>query len=292
MSFLYEVPDYKKLRVIIDTDTACEADDPFAIAHALLSPKLMVKGIVAEHFRVEGSMERSYQAMKLLVDKLGMEANLLRGEEYPLEEGTVSEGVRFIIDEARREDEHPLFVLCLGALSNMARALRIAPDIASRLTVVTIGGQSYDGHGAPFREFNFGNDVKAANEVLAAPVPLWQIPMSAYGSIRVGLAELQRKVLPCGEAGEYLFRQMEEYNRSEHAGWTAGESWTLGDSPAVAVILDPSIGTKVSRPAPIVMEDTSYQDNPCGRTIQVYDRVDSRFVLEDFFAKLAIHAGL
>ena len=30
----YIVPEYKRLRVIVDTDAACEADDPFAIAHA------------------------------------------------------------------------------------------------------------------------------------------------------------------------------------------------------------------------------------------------------------------
>lgn len=290
MAFLYEVPDYKKVRVIVDTDAACEADDPFAIAHALLSPKMMVKAIVAEHFAVEGSMERSYRAMQTLVDKMGVEANLLRGEEYPLEEKEVSEGVQFIIDEARREDSHPLFVLCLGALSNIARALRLAPDIAPRMTVVTIGGQSYHTLGAPYREFNFGNDVKAANEVLASAVPLWQIPNSAYGSIRVGLAELQQKVYPMGEAGKYLFEQMVEYNLGPNAHWTPGESWSLGDSPAVAMVLDPSAGTKVSRPAPIVLEDTSYKENPDGRTIQVFEHVDSRFVLEDFFAKLALFA--
>ena len=34
---LYTVQDFRKKRVIIDTDAACEADDPFAIAHALMS---------------------------------------------------------------------------------------------------------------------------------------------------------------------------------------------------------------------------------------------------------------
>ncbi len=60
MGFNFTIPDYKKIRVIIDTDAACEADDPFAIVHGLLSPKLIVKGIVAEHFKEAGSMERSY----------------------------------------------------------------------------------------------------------------------------------------------------------------------------------------------------------------------------------------
>ena len=55
----FDVPDYKKIRVIIDTDAACEADDPFAIVHAILSPKLIVRGIVAEHFARPDSLERS-----------------------------------------------------------------------------------------------------------------------------------------------------------------------------------------------------------------------------------------
>lgn len=31
-AFKFEVRDEKKIRVIVDTDAACEADDPFAIA--------------------------------------------------------------------------------------------------------------------------------------------------------------------------------------------------------------------------------------------------------------------
>ena len=35
-SLHYHVQEYRKRRVIIDTDAACEADDPFAIAQALM----------------------------------------------------------------------------------------------------------------------------------------------------------------------------------------------------------------------------------------------------------------
>lgn len=55
----FDIPDYKKIRVIIDTDAACEADDPFAISHALMCRKLIVKGITAEHFVEEGSVQKS-----------------------------------------------------------------------------------------------------------------------------------------------------------------------------------------------------------------------------------------
>jgi len=61
---LIKIPEEKKIRVIIDTDAACEADDPFAIAQALMSPKLIVKGILAEHFREPDSTQRSYDEVK------------------------------------------------------------------------------------------------------------------------------------------------------------------------------------------------------------------------------------
>ena len=57
---LFDIPDYKKIRVIVDTDAACEADDPFAVVHALLSPKLIVKAITAEHFARENSTQQSF----------------------------------------------------------------------------------------------------------------------------------------------------------------------------------------------------------------------------------------
>ena len=68
-AYLFEVPEKKKCRVIIDSDTACEADDPFVIAYALLSPKLIVRGIVAEHFAQPGSMEKSRAAARKLVSE-------------------------------------------------------------------------------------------------------------------------------------------------------------------------------------------------------------------------------
>ena len=59
MGYLYEVPDDKKIRVIIDTDAACEADDPFAIAQALLIKKFIVKAVFAAHFGSPNSMKKS-----------------------------------------------------------------------------------------------------------------------------------------------------------------------------------------------------------------------------------------
>ena len=285
--FRFQVPENKKCRVFIDSDTACEADDPFAIAYALMSPKLIVRGIAAEHFAQPGSMEKSLSAARRVVDALHMDTPVYPGQDGP-DDPEVSEGVREIIREALREDPHPLYLLCMGALTNAARALRESPEIASRLTVVTIGGHPYDEE-VPWREFNFGNDPAAANFVLQSEAPVWQIPSDVYGSIRVGITELQQRVRPCGEIGEYLFWQLAEYNASPAAAWNTGESWSLGDSPSVAAVLNPGCGRRAARKVRLVREDTGYgPEVPGVREITVYRDMDSRYLLEDFYAKLQV----
>lgn len=40
------IPDNRRIRLIIDSDAENEVDDKFAIAHTLLSKKFIVKGII------------------------------------------------------------------------------------------------------------------------------------------------------------------------------------------------------------------------------------------------------
>lgn len=286
---LFDVPDYKKIRVIVDTDAACEADDPFAIVHALLSPKLIVKGIVAEHFNVEGSVERSYQEINTILDAMKLDVPVLMGQKGPIDKDLeISEGVDFIISEALKDDEKPLFVLCQGAITNLAVAFKKCPEIVKRLTVIWIGTHGAAPAIAPFREFNAGNDTTAANMILGSGTDLWLVPSKVYTTITIGIAEIQRRIYPCGEIGRHLFTQMVDYNNSEGAGWTKGESWSLGDSPAIAISLNPDCGHFEYVNAPFVNENTDSEVCETNPVIRVYTDVDSRYILEDLIAKLEL----
>ena len=292
MKYQFTVPEYKRVRVIVSTDAACEADDPFAIAHALMSPKLDVKAVVAEHFMCEGSMERSFAAARTLLDLMKSDVPLLHGQVWPKVADEISEGAQCIIDEARKDDPRKLFVLCMGAVSTAAAALMAAPDIHDKLTIVTIGGRGYREHHTDFREFNWGNDPEAINWILEkTQVTLWQIPASGYAHIRVSLATLQRRVAPCGEVGAYLLRQMDEYNNGPSAGWTAGESWSLGDNPSVAVVIDDCAGRSQWENAWLIDADTHYVRELPERKIRIFHTINNHFVLEDLFDKLAINFG-
>ncbi len=286
--FDFQVSDHRKIRVLLDTDTANEADDPFAVTHAILSPKLIVKGIVATHFAKPGSVQKSAETARKLTALLHSDVPVYTGQEGPGMDAPLSDGVQAIIQEANTEDTHPLFILCMGALTNVARAFRAAPEIEEKLTVVTIGGHAYDDTRV-WREFNFGNDPEAVNIVLSSRADIWQIPSNCYASVRVGLAEIEEKVKPCGALGAYLFRQLADFNASPDAYWASGESWTLGDSPSVAVTINPGCGQSMNRNAHRVNEDTTYGEEIEGKTIRVYQSIDSRYLLEDFYAKLRLY---
>ena len=291
MPYKFTVQERKRLRVIIDTDAACEADDQFAIVHALLTPRFEVRGIIAEQFISEGgesSVQKSYDEIQKLLRLMGIsDMRVFKGSDMPLaHDGDTpsSEAAEFIIEEALREDEKPLFVLCQGAITNVAAALNRRPDIAERMTVIWIGGGFYPEGGW---EFNLLGDYHAANAVFRSAVRLWQVPMDCYTRMQVGYAELQLKVMPCGDIGRYLFEQMIDLGMK--AEWICGEAWSLGDSPAVGLALNPGCGHYEERPAPIVNEKGHYIGTADEHIIRVYHEIDSRYILEDLFAKLAIN---
>lgn len=296
-----QLPPQAQIRVVVCSDVSNEADDPFAVLHHLLTPSFDVRGIVAAHFesKAPGSratMEQSYQGLLTLLVETGMEdVPALRGCTAPLadeNDAPDSEGVEFLIREALRDDPRPLYVTVLGALTDVAAALNRCPAIADRLTVVWIGGGPYP---QGMREFNLMQDLAATRVVFASPAALWQIPLDVYATMEVTLAELARRVRPCGRAGAYLYRKLEDYNRDVFVPGNRlhrGENWTLGDQPAVGVLLQcPMRGNWHTRPAPRLRDDMTYAEDPDGKPIRVYDAVDPRMILEDFYAKLALCYG-
>lgn len=293
--FPYRVPASKRVRVIVNTDAANEADDQFAIVQALLTPKLDIRGFVATHFgaqRTETSMEQSFDEIERILALMEMSGDypVYRGSAGRLDDEApiVSEGAQFIIDEAMRDDaEEPLFAIFLGAITDLAAAYKAKPDIAGRLTAVWIGGGAYPDGG---EEFNLGNDIAAADIVFGSDIPLWQVPRDVYKMPRVSLAELAVKVRPWGTIGEYLFRQLEQFNLlpTHSPRWPPGESWNMGDSPAVSLLIDDQNFDCELRHAPEIGADMGYVHSGARRQIRVYKSVDSRFILEDLYAKLQL----
>ncbi|MEV0614292.1 nucleoside hydrolase [Nonomuraea sp. NPDC050404] len=285
-------------RVIVNTDAKNEADDQFAIVHALLSPSLDIRGLVAAHFgnrRTRTSLEESRAEIDLLLRLMKLEGRVPVADGAPYavpDTGTPvrAPGVELIIEEAMRDVAEPLYVAFLGPLTDMAAALMLEPRIAERdVTVIWIGGGGYDGRGPQTGrpEFNLSNDILAANIVFSSALKVWQVPAPTYRMMAVGYAELDAKVAPCGEIGEYLVRQLVEHNQERHGNI---EYRSLGDSPAIGLMLHHDCGLWTERPAPNFRYDGSLDFSADNRPIRVYESIDARFIHEDFFAKLRAFA--
>ena len=201
-----------------------------------------------------------------------------------------SEGARFIIRQAMKDDPRPLYIGMQGAITDLASAILMEPEICKKVIAIWIGGGGYpDGES----EFNLSQDIHAANVVFKSDMELWQVPKPVYKQFAVSLAELQLKVRPYGQIGRYLFDQMAEFNRMFQKGpWPHGEIWGLGDQGVIATLMEEVEKTDIYREieAPCFdVETGKYIYDTGNRKIRVYHTLDSRLVLEDFFCKLQLN---
>ena len=281
-------------RVIIDSDAKNEADDQFAIVHALLSPSLEVRGLIAAHFgtsRSNRSMEESREEIDLLLDLMGLQQQVtvangaptgIADEQTPLDSG----GAQLIIAESKLASaDEPLFVAFLGPLTDMASAILLDPEIVHRpIVVIWIGGVGYGGvETYPGVEFNLRNDIAAANVVYDSGITVWQVPSNVYSQVSVSYAELEEKIRGTSKLADYLINQMIEWNRTYSP--EPIESRSLGDSPAISLMLYPRGGNFRILPAPRFGQEGHYLPGS-GHPIRVVESVDVRFLLEDMFAKI------
>ncbi|MCC7369055.1 MAG: nucleoside hydrolase [Chloroflexi bacterium] len=287
-------PPEHRARVIVNTDAKNEADDQFAIVQALLTPSFEIPGIIPAHFgtrRTNESLRQSHDEVMLLLDlmaEMGWQGDVAVADGAPHampDEHTAvpSPGSELIVREALKDDPRPLYVLFYGPLTDMASALLQEPRIQDcDVKVVWIGGGAWPVGG---QEFNLSNDIPSANVVMRSSLELWQIPKPVYRQMGVTYAELLERVYPYGPLGRYLVTQLVELNARRVNG--PMEYRSLGDSPAVGVVMNPECGHWEWRPAPEFDELMHYVHTGQNRPIRVYDWVDPRFIHEDFFAKLA-----
>ena len=189
-------PPEAKQQVIINTDSKNEADDQYAIVHAVLTPSFEFHGIIPAHFgtgKSATSLQDSHDETMLLLQLMDLVDNVrvedgathaMPDESTPVD----SPGTHLIIEEAMKSDRRPLHIAFYGPLTDMASALLIEPEIEQQnIRVIWIGGGVWPNGG---REYNLSNDIHAANVVMKSKLEVWQIPRNTYRTMSVSYAEL------------------------------------------------------------------------------------------------------
>ena len=289
-----------RVPMVLDTDTANEIDDQFAVVHALLSQdRLQLESIYATLFLRQGDspargLDESEAEIHRLLDRLGVDGDgrVHRGADRFLSEDVNSVPNAASDDLIRRAMEPrdgPLWVVAIGALTNVASALTAAPQIASRVVIVWLGGQPQ--HRDDAREFNLYQDPVAARTVFASGAPLVHIPCyGAASHLLTTTAELDAFVRPQGAIGEYLsdiFRdQSEQY---------PGRSKEIWDLSATGYVVSHSWVPTRSVGRPMLSQEMKWVPSPDDAPLAPFAEalyVQRDPIFNDLFTKLAeFHAG-
>lgn len=277
-----------KPHVIIDTDTFNEADDQFALAYILKNRSaLHLDGVTIAPFKHSGydktvaqSIDDSYaEAVKIFeLCRVAPDSLIFKGSRGYMTHGyqNITPAVQKLIDMART-DRRTIWV-GIGCPTNMALALKMAPDIINKVHIVWLGGSFLFGDN---QEFNFRQDTEAVKFLFESGVLLTVIPCTPVASnLGVSLYELQHELKGQNALCDYLCHIF--YHRLKGPTIRA----PLWDVAADAYILKPDLFETVQINCPRIGSDYRYILTQEKKTVTFVWNLKARDILTDLFDSL------
>jgi purine nucleosidase len=285
--------DPRKVDIVLDTDTYNEVDDQFALVYALRSiERLNVKSIYAAPFlnvrskSPSDGMEKSYDEILRVLGKMKYQApsgfvkkgsrRYLRSVSTPCENDATYD----LIEKAMSADDI-LYVVAIGALTNVASAILLEPQILGKIVVVWLGGHAF---GWPdTAEFNLKQDVLAANVVFDSRVPLVLLPCRGVVShLSTTVAELSKFIEKSSPIGAYLTQLVRDYEGDKIA-----HSKVIWDVAAVAYLVNPEwIYTRVMS-SPRVSSNLTWDFDETRHSLKYAYGVNRDAIFADLFEKIS-----
>ncbi|RBO53546.1 nucleoside hydrolase [Rhodovulum sp. BSW8] len=252
-------------KIIIDTDPG--QDDAVAILLALASPdEIEVLGITAvagnvplaltqknarmvcelagrPDIRVFAGCDRPLAGALVTAEhvhgKTGLDGPALPDPTMPLQD---AHAVTFLIETLRAAPEGEVTLCPLGPLTNIATALREAPEIAPKIReIVLMGGAYFEvGNITPTAEFNIFVDPEAASIVFASGVPLTVMPLDVTHKALVTKPRndaFRALGTAAGEAVAAMTDFFERYDREKYGS----EGAPLHDPCVTAYLIRPGL---------------------------------------------------
>lgn len=282
--------------VVLDTDAYNEIDDQFAISYLLKSKeKLNTKAIYAAPFFNSNSaspkdgMEKSYNEILKLLSLLGENVDVFKGSERYLDnENTpvISSAAQDLAERVKNySPQNPLYIVAIGAITNIASAILLNPEVTENAVVIWLGGHALHYHNT--KEFNMFQDVAAARVVMKSGVPFVQLPcMGVVSQFTVSKPELEFWLQGKNDLADYLAENTIKAAES----YAKGTAWTrvIWDVTAVAWLLNDSERFMESRiiPTPIPTYDNFYATDYNGYPMRYVYNIKRDNLMTDLFRKL------
>lgn len=289
-----------KIDVVLDTDAYNEIDDQFAICYMIRNTwKFSVKGICAAPFLNNKSispadgMSKSYdEILKLLklANKEELKQIVFKGSENYLPNETTpveSDAADFMAELAKDySPENPLYIVAIGAITNVASAILKNPEMKENCVVIWLGGHATHIPRAAV-EFNMKQDIAAARVVFGCGIPLVHLPCGGVvDHFATTKYELQHWLKGKNALCDYLC----ENTINEAESYAAEKPWSrvIWDVTAVAWLLNEDEKFMQDRliPSPIPEYDKHYAMNENRHFIKYVYKVKRDALFEDLFRVL------
>ena len=255
----------EKRKIIIDTDPG--QDDAVAILLALASPEeIEVIGITcvagnvplaltSKNARIvcelagrpdvpvyagcDKPLGRKLVTAEHVHGETGLNGPVLPDPVMPLRDGHAAD---FIIDTLRRAPAQTITLCPLGPLTNIAKALKKAPDIAERVQeIVLMGGAYFEvGNITPAAEFNIYVDPQAADIVFRSGIPIVVMSLDVTHKALVTPARnaaFRALGTPVGTAVAQMTDFFERFDKEKYGS----EGAPLHDPCVTAYLIDPAL---------------------------------------------------
>ncbi len=256
-------------RVLIDTDIGRDVDDALAVVLATRLPELRLEGISTVYGDVDLRAKIALKLLQLLgMDRdipvtCGVGCPLIAPVDYTLSanegKGILTEADRTLVPSQehavdfiiRKVHEYPkqVTLIAIGALTNIAIALRKAPTIAQQVReVIFAGGSARLWNNAPdmpasyVLEPNVRCDPEAAHIVFESGMPITMLGMDVTTQVALNREDLTTIRASKSTLSTTLGDMIEVFWKfsRETWGWSGDES-LMFDPLAVAVAAQPDL---------------------------------------------------
>ncbi len=293
------LPPKGPIDVVLDTDTFNEIDDQFALSYMLsYKERLNVKALYAAPFfnihstGPEDGMIKSYEEILTLLDLAGRtdlkEVTFKGSVDYLKDEKTpqISPSAEHLSKLAMNyTEENPLYVVAIGAITNVASAILLNPEIVNRIVIVWLGGHAQEWPDT--MEFNMMQDVAAARVIFGCGCPVVQLPCAGIvDHFYISEPELNYWFMDKNPLATYLAKSV----INEANAYAKGKPWTrvIWDVTAVAYLVNDNnrfMDYKVI-PSPICQYDHHYSYDVRRHPISYVTIIKRDALMEDLIERL------
>ncbi len=287
---IYEFISNYKINVILDTDTYNECDDQFALTYMLKNQNLFnINAITVAPFShktrnvlVEEGQELSYKEILKICKWLNFDVKdkVFKGSMDYITNGYNEENpaVNKIIEIALKNEK--TYILAIGAITNLALAIKKEPQIINKIEIVWIGGNELEYKDN--LEFNFRQDIDAVKTVFESKTRLTIIPCKDVASkLRIHINTLNENMENKSELCNYLINRF--YNDGYHG---VQEERVIWDISVIAYMINKNWFKVKEVSCPMINDDTSYELTNDIHKIKIVTDLDNEKIYSDLFEKI------